>query len=89
MTRLLALAVVSLALAGCVVVESREPVYVPDPPVVVGPPGPPPKIPPGHMPPRGACRIWYPDRPPGHQPPPGRCEDLRPRVPPGAYLIRG
>jgi hypothetical protein len=40
-------------------------------------------IPPGHYPPPGECRIWYPDRPPGHQPPPGKC---RP-VPPGAWLI--
>ena len=47
------------------------------------------KIPKGHMPPPGECRIWYPDRPPGHQPPPGDCEDLRYHVPPGAWLIRG
>lgn len=49
----------------------------------------PPHVPPGHMPPPGACRIWYPDRPPGHQPPPGDCYVLRHQVPPGAYLIRG
>lgn len=30
-------------------------------------------IPPGHYPPPGHCRDWYPDRPPGHQPPPYRC----------------
>jgi len=29
----------------------------------------PPDIPPGHMPPPGKCRIWYPNRPPGQQPP--------------------
>jgi hypothetical protein len=46
------------------------------------------KIPPGHMPPPGACRIWYPDRPPGHQPPPGDCRALERQVPPGAWLIR-
>jgi hypothetical protein len=46
-------------------------------------------IPPGHMPPPGECRIWYPDRPPGQQPPPGKCSELKHRVPPGATLVRG
>jgi hypothetical protein len=40
------------------------------------------KIPKGHMPPPGKCRILYPDRPPGHQPSPGDCEDLKSQVPP-------
>jgi hypothetical protein len=47
------------------------------------------KIPPGHMPPPGKCRIWHPDRPPGQQPPPGECHQLRYRVPPGAVLVGG
>jgi hypothetical protein len=45
------------------------------------------KIPPGHMPPPGKCRIWFPERPPGQQPPPGECAELRHRVPPGAVLV--
>jgi len=44
-------------------------------------------MPPGHLPPAGQCRIWFPDRPPGHQPPPGACRTLSRRVPRGAYLI--
>ena len=46
-------------------------------------------IPPGHMPPPGQCRIWYPDQPPGQQPPPGDCRQLMHRLPPGAVFVRG
>ena len=31
------------------------------------------RIPPGHLPPPGECRVWYDGRPPGHQPPPTDC----------------
>lgn len=65
-------------------------------PVIVGEPPPPParahksvKIPPGHMPPPGKCRIWYPELPPGQQPPPGECRELERRVPPDAILVYG
>jgi len=44
-------------------------------------------VPPGHMPPSGSCRIWFPGRPPGHQPAPGSCRVLSRQVPRGAYLI--
>ncbi len=47
------------------------------------------KVPPGHLPPPGKCRVWFPDRPAGHQPPPGSCHELRYQVPPGAYLVEG
>ena len=47
------------------------------------------RIPPGHMPPPGQCRIWFDNRPPGHQPPPGNCRALSRRVPYNAFLIVG
>ncbi|RJP75122.1 MAG: hypothetical protein C4532_00840 [Candidatus Abyssobacteria bacterium SURF_17] len=46
-------------------------------------------IPPGHLPPPGECRIWYPGEPPGQQPPPGPCSELEWRVPLGAWLVHG
>ncbi len=45
------------------------------------------RVPPGHYPKRGQCRVWYEGRPPGQQPRPGRCEDLVGRVPRGAFLL--
>ncbi|MDH4582097.1 tetratricopeptide repeat protein [Pseudomonas sp. BN415] len=47
------------------------------------------RIPRGQMPPRGKCRIWFPDRPVGQQPAPGKCKKLQNQVPQGAYLVRG
>ncbi len=44
-------------------------------------------IPPGHMPPPGSCRTWYPGEPPGHQPPPGDCAELEHTTPRGAWLL--
>lgn len=82
-----------LLMQACTMVTASEPVYVPAPPpqepVSVPAPRETVHVPPGHMPPPGHCRIWYPDRPPGHQPPPGDCRELRFRVPPGAVLIYG
>lgn len=46
-------------------------------------------VPPGHQPPPGQCRIWFPDRSPGHQPPPGECHKLRYKVPTGGVLVQG
>jgi hypothetical protein len=44
-------------------------------------------IPPGHMPPPGACRLWYPGEPPGHQPAAGDCDELERSTPRGAWLL--
>lgn len=45
------------------------------------------RIPPGHLPPPGSCRIWFPGTPPGKQPPPGDCATLAHEVPRGAWLL--
>lgn len=33
-----------------------------------------PRVPPGHRPGPGMCRLWHPGLPPGHQPPPVHCD---------------
>lgn len=45
------------------------------------------RIPDGHLPPPGECRIWYPDWPAGQQPPPFKCGEARRRVEPGGWLM--
>ena len=47
------------------------------------------RVPPGHMPRPGFCRVWLPGVPPGHQPPAERCERLfRARhLPYGAVIV--
>ncbi len=71
---------VLVALSGCAIYAEPAPVYHGGQPV---------HVPPGHLPPPGQCRVWYPDRPPGHQPPPGPCHQLQYQVPPGAVLVQG
>lgn len=44
-------------------------------------------VPPGHYPPRGACRVWYAGRPPGHQPRATSCQRLYGRAPYGAFIL--
>ena len=48
------------------------------------------KVPPGHYPPAGTYRIWYPGRPPGHQPAPV-AYGYPPNAPitDGAFIIHG
>ena len=46
-------------------------------------------IPPGHLPPPGMCKIWFPNTPPGRQSKrSGNCNTLQRQVPQGAWLIR-
>ncbi|MGH7472113.1 MAG: hypothetical protein ACRENP_29535, partial [Longimicrobiales bacterium] len=45
------------------------------------------RVPPGHFPPPGQCRIWYAGRPAGHQPRAVRCNTLMGRVPRGAFIL--
>lgn len=47
------------------------------------------KVPSGHLPPPGACRVWFPGRPPGHQPPPTDCVTAQYTAPPGTYVLYG
>jgi hypothetical protein len=48
---------------------------------------PPIRVPRGHLPPPGSCKLWYRDTPPGQQPPPIGCDLAPDDVPDGAVLI--
>lgn len=48
------------------------------------------KVPPGHYPPAGMYRIWYPGRPPGHQPQPVHYgQPANAPITDGAFIIHG
>lgn len=68
---------------AAVVVQPAPVVAAPAPAVVAAPRRI--RVPPGHYPPPGHCRLWYADRPPGHQPPPFRCQAVA--VPRGAFIL--
>ena len=70
------LVLVAGILAGC---AGYAEVYPPG----YGYPPPQTRIPEGHLPPPGECRIWYPGLEPGQQPPPGPCHVLQHQVPAG------
>lgn len=53
------------------------------------PPPPSYRIPAGHLPPPGKCRVWFPDRPAGHQPPPTDCYEAERWRAYGAQVIYG
>jgi hypothetical protein len=44
-------------------------------------------IPPGHLPPPGQCKIWYPGKPPGQQGPPMSCDVAFRQAPGDAWVI--
>lgn len=44
-------------------------------------------VPPGHLPPPGACRIWFPGRPPGRQPHPLDCGAAMANAPAGSWVL--
>ena len=45
------------------------------------------KVPPGHMPRVGQCRVWFPGRPPGHQPSAGSCNGIERVAPAGSWIL--
>jgi hypothetical protein len=47
------------------------------------------KVPPGHLPPAGMCRIWIDGVPPGHQPAPTDCQTAVATKPANARVIWG
>lgn len=47
------------------------------------------KVPRGHLPPPGMCRIWIDGVPPGRQPEPTDCATARRRVPRNARVVYG
>ncbi|HEU4829175.1 MAG TPA: hypothetical protein VFT04_08260 [Gemmatimonadales bacterium] len=47
------------------------------------------KVPRGHLPPAGMCRIWVDGVPPGRQPAPTDCATARRRVPYNARVVYG
>lgn len=44
-------------------------------------------IPPGHLPPPGKCRVWFPGRPPGRQPRAESCSTAMANAPAGSWVI--
>ncbi|MBD3637263.1 MAG: hypothetical protein HUJ25_07930 [Crocinitomicaceae bacterium] len=45
------------------------------------------KIPYGHIPPAGKCKIWIPGKPPGRQAAPTSCSEAKRNVPANAWVI--
>lgn len=47
------------------------------------------RVPPGHLPPAGMCRVWYDNVPPGRQPAPTSCRDAERSAGRNARVIYG
>ena len=47
------------------------------------------RIPPGHMPPAGMCRVWIQGVPPGQQPAPTDCATARATAPANSRIVYG
>ena len=45
------------------------------------------RVPPGHYPKPGQCRVWFPGRPPGHQPRAGSCNAIERTAPAGSWIL--
>jgi hypothetical protein len=45
------------------------------------------RVPPGHLPRVGQCRVWFPGRPPGQQPRAGTCNGIERVSPPGSWIL--
>jgi hypothetical protein len=45
------------------------------------------RVPPGHLPRVGQCRVWIPGRPPGHQPRAGSCNGIERTAPAGSWIL--
>lgn len=45
------------------------------------------RVPPGHLPRAGQCRVWFPGRPPGQQPREGSCNGIERVAPAGSWIL--
>jgi hypothetical protein len=45
------------------------------------------RVPPGHLPRAGQCRVWFPGRPPGQQPRAGSCDGIERVAPAGTWIL--
>ncbi len=44
-------------------------------------------VPPGHLPPPGKCRVWFPGRPPGRQAKAESCNTAMANAPAGSWVL--